>query len=111
MLTRNAQIKTAPEKWQENINHFDVVITFEDRVFDAVIESMIANQTMYDRPTHIININVKDTPEEAERNAKYIAEFAKRLNESEDWENDVQREIVKFEEQYGEKLMHLVLFA
>jgi len=97
MLTRNAQIKKAPEKWQENLKHFDVVITFEDRVFEAVIESMVSNNIVFDRPTHVININVKDNHEEAERNAKLIADFSKKLNDSNDWENDISGLIQDFE--------------
>ncbi|KAL9650503.1 hypothetical protein ABK040_004722 [Willaertia magna] len=81
MLQRNAQIKRAPERWQENTKHFDIVITFEDRVFDAVIESLVSNNLMYDRPTHVININVKDNHEEADRNAKLIADLVRQLNE------------------------------
>ena len=40
MLQRNADVKKAPQRWQENANdgEFDVIVTFEERVFDAVIE-------------------------------------------------------------------------
>lgn len=39
MLERNAKVKEAPERWQDERNEkFDFVITFEDRVFDVVVE-------------------------------------------------------------------------
>jgi RNA polymerase II subunit A C-terminal domain phosphatase SSU72 len=40
MLKRNIAIKTAPQRWQENADDgpFDVVFTFEERVFDVVLE-------------------------------------------------------------------------
>ena len=39
MATRNMGVKTAPERWQDNVaERFDVVVTFEQGVFDRVLE-------------------------------------------------------------------------
>ena len=38
MLDRNKNVKLAPEKFQLSTRQFDVVVTFETRVFDAVVE-------------------------------------------------------------------------
>ncbi|KAB2631186.1 RNA polymerase II subunit A C-terminal domain phosphatase SSU72-like [Pyrus ussuriensis x Pyrus communis] len=40
MLKRNLGVKLAPQRWQDNAadGSFDVVLTFEEKVFDMVIE-------------------------------------------------------------------------
>lgn len=40
MLKRNSSVKLAPQRWQDNAldGSFDIVFTFEEKVFDMVIE-------------------------------------------------------------------------
>lgn len=40
MLKRNLAVKTAPQRWQDNSADgcFDIIMTFEERVFDMVME-------------------------------------------------------------------------
>lgn len=39
MLERNMKVKRAPERWQEETTkHFDIVITFDQRVYDMLVE-------------------------------------------------------------------------
>lgn len=37
------KIKNAPQRWQEQRNVFDVIITFEERVFDHIIEGTVVH--------------------------------------------------------------------
>jgi len=43
MLDRNRRIKPKPERFQECNEHFDVIITCEERVYDQVIEGKLTN--------------------------------------------------------------------
>lgn len=43
MLKRNISVKAAPQRWQDNASDgvFDVVLTFEEKVFDIVLEGAV----------------------------------------------------------------------
>ncbi len=57
MLERNVRIKTAPERWQEQKNTFDVIVTFEERVFDHVLEG-----SLYTRPPVFLADSLQTLP-------------------------------------------------
>lgn len=40
MLRRNIGIKTRPERWQDDRRHFNLVVCFEQRIFDIVLEGI-----------------------------------------------------------------------
>lgn len=122
MLKRNIQIKPCPEKWHEKDRPFhNIVFAFEDRVFDSVVDSLIGRygtqerQDRAHRAVHVLNMNVKDNHEEAQKNAKIVADFCEELVMTEsdgmnDWESEIDRILRKFEKMYKKRIYHLVLF-
>ncbi|KAJ9513647.1 RNA polymerase II subunit A [Haematococcus lacustris] len=92
MMARNARIKKAPQRWQDNRAPFDVVVTFEERIMEVVLEDMEGRQAAsrslipvsYSqlsqhgqaavesvgagagfRPCLVVNLDVKDSTDEA----------------------------------------------
>ncbi|EGV61681.1 RNA polymerase II subunit A C-terminal domain phosphatase [Yamadazyma tenuis] len=74
MLTRNKQVKRAPERWHANsyAGKFDLVITCEERCFDSVVDDLMFrlhnndyNDNEVKQVVHIINIDIKDDNENA----------------------------------------------
>ncbi|KTW26767.1 hypothetical protein T552_02768 [Pneumocystis carinii B80] len=65
MLDRNRKIKNSPERWQDNRDIFDIVITCEERCFDTVCEDLINRGQLMNRIVHVINVDIKDNHEEA----------------------------------------------
>lgn len=69
LLERDAKAKCYPERWQDaseaEISQFDVVVCFENRIYDICIED-IQNRTPQEfKSIHIVAMPVKDTPDDA----------------------------------------------
>ena len=93
MLERNKRIKPAPERFQDCKERFDVIFSFEERVYDLVssrfsfihesfddlvqiVEYMSARPEEDGQPVHVINIDVQDNHEEATIGAFVVCELA-----------------------------------
>ncbi|KAG5513651.1 hypothetical protein PMAC_000689 [Pneumocystis sp. 'macacae'] len=83
MLDRNRKIKDYPERWQDNRDLFDIVITCEERCFDTVCEELM------NRIVHVINIDIKDNHEEAIIGGQAILKLIDALSSSNSIDDDI----------------------
>lgn len=99
MLERNLAVKWGPERWQDwnvgkpRLDHVedkgskgveggvvDVVITCEERCWDAVVDDLMSRGGGLNRPVHVVNVDIKDNHEEALVGGKAILDLANSLN-------------------------------
>lgn len=136
MLDRNRHLKTGPERFQdwtpglprlEQRDRFldkgatgseggvvDVIITCEERCWDAVVDDLMNKGSPLNRPVHVFNVDIKDNHEEALLGGKAILDLADRLNEAavterklngaNGWENGTGAARLSFDEKVPEIL-------
>ncbi|KAI5683323.1 hypothetical protein M9H77_04551 [Catharanthus roseus] len=112
MLKRNIAVKLAPQRWQENVADgvFDVVLTFEEKVFDMVVEDLHTRNHVFMKPVLVINLEVKDNHEEAAIGAKLALLLCMELEETDSWEESIDSIISNFESKHRRKLLYSVSF-
>ncbi|KEH16098.1 ubiquitin-conjugating enzyme [Medicago truncatula] len=111
MLKRNAAVKLAPQRWQENAADgiFDVVITFEEKVFDMVVEDLHNRDHVLLKTVLIVNLEVKDNHEEAAIGARQTLDFCQEIEAVESWEESIDDVIASFEKQHRRKLLAVIV--
>ena len=101
MLERNKSVKWGPERWQDwkigspRLEHkddkgskgaeggvVDVVITCEERCWDAVVDNLLERGGGLNRPVHVINVDIRDNAEEALVGGNAILDLANSFIES-----------------------------
>ncbi|KAF0895835.1 hypothetical protein E2562_016567 [Oryza meyeriana var. granulata] len=112
MLKRNSTVKAAPQCWQDNAGDgpFDVVLTFEEKVFDSVLEDLNSREQRLINTVLIINMDVKDNHEEAGVGAKLALDLCQRLEAVDAWEDTIDNTIAAFEKQHKRKVMYSISF-
>ncbi|OWM91465.1 RNA polymerase II subunit A C-terminal domain phosphatase SSU72 [Punica granatum] len=113
MLKRNMSIKTAPQRWQENASDgsFDVVLTFEEKVFDMVLEDLNSRDQSLMKMVLVINLEVKDNHEEAAIGAQLTLDLCLEIDAAADsWETAIDDIVSGFEQRHRRKLLYSISF-
>eukprot|EP00268_Persea_americana_P006515 TRINITY_DN1234_c1_g2_i3.p1 TRINITY_DN1234_c1_g2~~TRINITY_DN1234_c1_g2_i3.p1 ORF type:complete len:114 (-),score=29.75 TRINITY_DN1234_c1_g2_i3:402-743(-) len=112
MLKRNSTVKPAPQRWQENASDgsFDVVLTFEEKVFDMVVEDLHNREHVLMKSVLVINLDVKDNHEEAAVGARVALDLCQELEATESWEDAIDDIVTAFERQHRRKLVYSISF-
>ncbi|ORY90576.1 RNA polymerase II subunit A C-terminal domain phosphatase SSU72 [Syncephalastrum racemosum] len=111
MLDRNRRVKEAPQRWHESSDRFDVIITCEERCFDAVVEDLLNRGQTLGARTHVINVEIKDNHEEAHQGGKAILHLAEMVDESKDIDSDIENIMAAYNRDHPNyPLYHTVAF-
>ncbi|VEN33985.1 unnamed protein product [Callosobruchus maculatus] len=109
-LDRNRRIKSHPEKFQECVEKFDILITCEERVYDQVLDFMENKPPTDNSIVHVINIDIQDNLEEATLGAFLISDMCAMLAAAEDLDNDIEDVLHNFEEKCQRSILHSIVF-
>lgn len=112
ILSRNAAIKPAPERFQDLPElDFDVIITFEQKVLEAVETELLARGTQRFKAVHVICIEVKDDPVAAIMGGVLSTQLCQMFLETEDLDSQMADILERFQVSTGKTLLHSVHFV
>ena len=112
MLDRNSKVKRAPEQWKDSRGPFDIIITFEERVFRTVLEDFISSRSpVIFAPCYIINLEVPDTHIAAAAGAKLAVELVDALDAEENLDTSIHDIVGKLERKHDKIIMVTPVFC
>ncbi|OMH79386.1 RNA polymerase II subunit A C-terminal domain phosphatase SSU72 [Zancudomyces culisetae] len=110
MLQRNIDLKLAPQKFQLSQQKFDVVITCEERCFDAVCEELLLRQGRSSQPVHVINVEIKDNHVDATKGGGTIEKLVKLISDSKDLDTEIWDILDTVQSQCQHRLLYAFMY-
>lgn len=113
MLERNKKLKNGPQRFQSSTSPFDVIFTCEERCFDIVCEDLREREIALNKPVHVINFDIPDTPEDAAIGARMILQLAQLIEEkgmTEEGEVEIGGIIEDFQSKCTLPTLYTILF-
>lgn len=104
LCKRGSSVKLAPQRWQDTpskaVQRHDVVIAFEERIYDAVIDDLQTREPTEDfRAIHVICLDTKDNPHEAVRQGRVALELCWLLEQTRDLDLEAPELVERFQEE------------
>ncbi|KAJ9063878.1 RNA polymerase II subunit A C-terminal domain phosphatase [Entomophthora muscae] len=108
LLERNRSVKLAPERFQDAKERHEIIITCEERCFDAVCEDIILKNGSANLAVHIINIEIMDTIEDSAEGSKLILNLALKIQNLSDLSSEIEPLLERFQSFGMRKILHTV---
>lgn len=103
LCRRGAAVKLAPQRWQDTSNtdiaNHDVVIAFEERIFDAVVDDLGTREPDQLVPLLIICLDTKDNPHEARLQGRIALDLCWTLEHCDDLQGEHSEILDQFQEE------------
>ena len=87
-----------------------MIVTAEERVFDQVVDHMQRRPETLSRPVHVVGLEIRDNPQEAELAANDVLVLCRRLDQSDDLDEDIDEILEAIQTEIGRTLLHSVEF-
>jgi RNA polymerase II subunit A C-terminal domain phosphatase SSU72 len=115
LCRRGAAVKRAPQRWQdvpiEDVTNHDVVIAFEERIFDAVVEDLQRREPTENLdPIHVICLDTKDNPHEAAKQGAVALNLCWQLEHCADLEHEAAEILDQFQKERDAETKTKVLY-
>ena len=110
MLEGNMKIKPAPQRWQDHPVECDVAVCFEERVFDNVVQDVRSRGAGSGECLLVVNLDVADSHENALAAAPQALKLCQMIENSDDWECELDEIMDKFQAEEGRRPLYSVCF-
>ena len=110
MLDRNVKVKRVPERFQESFAQHDVIVCFEQRVFDICVETLNARENESMESVLVLNLQTPDNAEEAAKAGQATLALCEMLEAADDWEEQIEDILDAFVEKTGRRPLYCICF-